>query len=80
LPNYAILRKAGPARADDALRMGPELEETVEEIRREIERMRRDYRIDPAEAQATRLRRIPQHIMNDNIVVWREQFSVSLFQ
>jgi hypothetical protein len=46
LPNYAILREAGPARADDALRMGPELEE----IRREIERMRRDYRIDPAEA------------------------------
>ncbi|MGZ8216757.1 hypothetical protein [Methylomagnum sp.] len=46
---YAILREAGPARADDALRMGPELEETVEEIRQEIERMRQDYRIDPAE-------------------------------
>jgi hypothetical protein len=43
---YAILREAGPSRADDALRMGPELEETVEEIRREIERMRQDYRID----------------------------------
>lgn len=46
---YVSLREAGPARADDALRMGPELEETVEEIRREIERMRQDYRIDPAE-------------------------------
>ena len=46
---YAILREAGPARADGALRMGPELEETVEEIRREIERMQQDYRIDPAE-------------------------------
>lgn len=48
---YAILREAGPTRADDALRMGPELEETVEEIRREIERMRREYRIDPAETE-----------------------------
>lgn len=49
---YAILREAGTSRADDALRMGPELEETVEEIRREIERMRQDYRIDP-EADST---------------------------
>jgi hypothetical protein len=49
---YAILQEAGPSRADDALRMGSELEETVAEIRREIERMRQDYRIDAVDAAA----------------------------
>jgi hypothetical protein len=49
---YAILQEVGPSRADNALRMGPELEETVAEIRREIERMRLDYRTDAIDAAA----------------------------
>lgn len=57
---YAILREAGPPRADDALRMGPELEETVEEIRREIEWMRQDYRIDPSSESAGELHALPE--------------------
>ncbi|MGH8551920.1 MAG: hypothetical protein ACRESZ_11100 [Methylococcales bacterium] len=42
---YAILREAGPVPANDALRMGSELVETVTEIRQDIQRMRRDYRV-----------------------------------
>jgi tetratricopeptide (TPR) repeat protein len=39
---YAILQEIGDSRKDDALRMGPELEETVAEIRAEINTVRKN--------------------------------------
>jgi DNA-binding transcriptional regulator GbsR (MarR family) len=42
---YAILYEIGESRRDDALRMGPELTETVAEIRGEIDIMRQQYRL-----------------------------------
>jgi len=42
---YAILQEIGESRKDDALRMGPELEETVKEIRSQFEVMREQYRL-----------------------------------
>jgi len=42
---YAILHEIGESRRDDALRMGPELEETVKEIRSQFEVMREQYRL-----------------------------------
>lgn len=46
---YAILQEIGESRRDDALRMGPELEQTVAEIRADIEGFRLQYRLPPAE-------------------------------
>lgn len=42
---YAVLQEIGESRRDDALRMGPELEETVAEIRDHIDTMREQYRL-----------------------------------
>jgi tetratricopeptide (TPR) repeat protein len=42
---YAVLQEIGESRRDDALRMGPELEETVAEIRGQIDTMRQQYRL-----------------------------------
>jgi DNA-binding transcriptional regulator GbsR (MarR family) len=42
---YAILQEIGESRRDDALRMGPELTETVAEIRGQIDIMRQKYRL-----------------------------------
>ncbi|MGZ4981741.1 MAG: ORC-CDC6 family AAA ATPase [Methylobacter sp.] len=42
---YALLQEIGESRRDDALRMGPELWETVVEIRAEIDVVRRQYRL-----------------------------------
>lgn len=42
---YAILQEIGESRRDDALRMGPELEGTVAEIRSEIGLIRQRYRL-----------------------------------
>jgi tetratricopeptide (TPR) repeat protein len=40
---YAVLQEIGESRRDDALRMGPELEETVAEVRSQIDIMRQQY-------------------------------------
>jgi tetratricopeptide (TPR) repeat protein len=40
---YAVLQEIGESRRDDALRMGPELEETVAEIRDQFDTMRQQY-------------------------------------
>ncbi len=42
---YAVLQEIGESRRDDALRMGPELEETAKEIRSYFEVMREQYRL-----------------------------------
>lgn len=42
---YAVLQEIGESRRDDALRMGPELEETVAEIRDNITIVRQSYRL-----------------------------------
>jgi len=42
---YAILQETGESRRDDALRMGPELEQTVAEIRADFEGFRVQYRL-----------------------------------
>lgn len=42
---YAILQEVGESRRDDALRMGPELEQTVAEIRADFEGFRVQYRL-----------------------------------
>jgi DNA-binding transcriptional regulator GbsR (MarR family) len=47
---YAVLQEIGESRRDDALRMGPELEETVAEIRSQIDIMRQQYRL-PADSK-----------------------------
>ncbi|OAI02083.1 hypothetical protein A1353_17265 [Methylomonas methanica] len=51
---YAILQEIGESRRDDALRMGPELEQTVTEIRTNIEGFRLQYRLPPAESADTK--------------------------
>lgn len=47
---YAILQEIGESRRDDALRMGPELEQTVAEIRARFEGFRLLYRLPVAES------------------------------
>lgn len=47
---YAILQEIGESRRDDALRMGPELEQTVAEIRTNIEGFRLQYRLLPEQS------------------------------
>jgi len=42
---YAILQEIGESRRDDTLRMGPELEETVKEIRSQFEILQEQYRL-----------------------------------
>ncbi|OAH97936.1 hypothetical protein [Methylomonas methanica] len=56
---YAILQEIGESRRDDALRMGPELEQTVTEIRADIEGFRQQYRLPPAESSDAKAVKLP---------------------
>ncbi|WP_427501501.1 hypothetical protein ACQE3E_08265 [Methylomonas sp. MED-D] len=47
---YAVLQEIGESRRDDALRMGPELGQTVTEIRADFEGFRQQYRLLPEQS------------------------------
>ncbi|WP_150047722.1 SEL1-like repeat protein [Methylomonas rhizoryzae] len=47
---YAVLQEIGESRRDDVLRMGPELEQTVAEIRASFEGFRLQYRLLPEQS------------------------------
>lgn len=50
---YVLLQEIGESRSDDVLRMGPELEQTVAEIRANFEGFKEQYRLSPAEPNDT---------------------------